>query len=74
MFPTLDSDETPFILSNSPGPGSGDAEEVEGEGTANGEFAECKGVPDLVCELNMPCWSICGDACCDICGEAAESS
>lgn len=48
LFPAFDSDETlELIFSESPGIGDG-AMEVEGDGTMNGEFTDCRGVPALV--------------------------
>lgn len=61
LFPAFEIDEIPeFIFSESPGIGDG-AMEVEGDGATNGEFTDCRGVPVLVCEDRILCWSICGE-------------
>ena len=60
-FTAFEIDDTPeFIFSESPGIGDGTME-VEGDGATNGEFADCKGVVALLCEVRIFCWSICGE-------------
>lgn len=41
-------------FSDSPGIGDG-AKGVEGDGTTNGEFADCKGVPAFVRDVSKFC-------------------
>ena len=48
-------EEIPALsFSDSPGIGDG-AKGVEGEGTTNGEFADCKGVPAFVTGVSKFC-------------------